>query len=74
MNGKKARYARWVAHKIRERHKSEIAMFPWYKRWLSWLFPRLGYRWADKAIAEADAVDDFAERRTYRYIKRRIGR
>lgn len=74
MNGKRAKEARKIARGIRKRHQSEIATWPWYKRAVSWLFPKIGERWAARAIAEADAVNDFAERRTYKYIKRKMAR
>lgn len=76
MNGKQARRARQIAHDIRHRHREDviktIAEWPWWKRAISWTLPKLGERWAAREIEKATEAEDFAERRTYQWIKERI--
>jgi hypothetical protein len=73
LNGKQARAARRIAADVRKRHRTDvekiIAAWPWWRRAISWLSPKTGERWADEEIRRAEDIDDFAERRTYRWLK-----
>jgi len=70
MNGKQSKKARKLAHAIRRRYQSQMETWPWYKRMWSWIFPKLGERWAAREIEELDRLDDYRERRIYSAIKR----
>jgi hypothetical protein len=74
MRGAQARQHRRIAAEIRRHHKQDvedlIAKWPWYKRAVSWLFPKIGERWSTITLERAEVLDEFAERRTYKWIKR----